>query len=231
MLRKPIDECPSVRPPDEASFPPDNAVQVLILERHAASRLGYGVLLQRQPWVSRCLLSIDADEAIELAGRAKPDLAIVDVSDAGPSVSAQLKAMRAAHPGITVVLSTRAGSVAQIAAARTLAAAVLTPADTPEQIVQVVLRALTGRRRPAEDRSRHAAGSESAMSHPSRDALSAREREVLLLLSTGATNREIAETLEVSTETVKKHARGLYRKLGVRNRTEAARSAPGLRAA
>ncbi len=227
MLTPPHEQHPSEPTPDVVERPPDNAVQVLILERHAAARLGYGLLLQRQPWVSRCLLSFDADEAIELAGKAKPELAIVDISDAGPSVSAQLKAMRAAHAGMTMVLSTRANS-AQLASGRVLAAATLTPADSPEQIVEVVLRALTGRRAIDTSRSRAQAATDRKGSH---EPLSAREREVLLLLGTGATNREIAETLQVSTETVKKHARGLYRKLGVRNRTEAARSAPGLRAA
>lgn len=54
---------------------------------------------------------------------------------------------------------------------------------------------------------------------------------MLALLSTGATNREIAEVMHVGTETVKKHAHALYRKLGVRNRTEAAQRASDLLAA
>ena len=63
------------------------------------------------------------------------------------------------------------------------------------------------------------------------DQLSDREREVLALLCTGATNREIAAAMHVGTETVKKHAGALYRKLGVRNRTEAAQRAATLLAA
>ena len=56
--------------------------------------------------------------------------------------------------------------------------------------------------------------------------LSAREREVLTLIASGATNREIAERLYLSPHTVKEHASSLYRKLGVKNRAEAARGAP-----
>ena len=55
--------------------------------------------------------------------------------------------------------------------------------------------------------------------------LSEREREVLALLCTGATNHEIAAAMNVGIETVKKHAGAVYRKLGVRNRTEAAQRA------
>jgi ATP/maltotriose-dependent transcriptional regulator MalT len=51
--------------------------------------------------------------------------------------------------------------------------------------------------------------------------LSDRERAVLELMASGATNPEIAENLHLSKHTVKEHTSSLYRKLGVRNRTEA----------
>jgi DNA-binding CsgD family transcriptional regulator len=54
-------------------------------------------------------------------------------------------------------------------------------------------------------------------------ALSARERVVLDLTSRGLTNRQIAERLDVTTHAVKFHLASVYRKLGVANRTEAAR--------
>ncbi len=62
-------------------------------------------------------------------------------------------------------------------------------------------------------------------------ALSDREREILLLLGTGKTNREIAERLHLGPDSVKKSATALYRKLGVRNRTEAAQRAATVLAA
>jgi LuxR family maltose regulon positive regulatory protein len=57
------------------------------------------------------------------------------------------------------------------------------------------------------------------------EPLSQREREVLKLIAAGLTNREIAETLVISPETVKKHTGAIYSKLGVSNRTEAANKA------
>jgi LuxR family maltose regulon positive regulatory protein len=60
------------------------------------------------------------------------------------------------------------------------------------------------------------------------DPLSAREQEVLRLIAAGLTNREIAERLFISPETVKKHTAGIYGKLGVGNRTEAATRASQL---
>lgn len=53
-------------------------------------------------------------------------------------------------------------------------------------------------------------------------ALSAREAEVLEMMSLGLTNRQIATRLDVTTHGVKFHLASIYRKLGVANRTEAA---------
>jgi LuxR family maltose regulon positive regulatory protein len=61
------------------------------------------------------------------------------------------------------------------------------------------------------------------------DSLTPREREVLVLLIAGLTNREIGTKLVISPETVKKHTRNIYGKLGVRNRTEAAEAARKLK--
>ena len=58
--------------------------------------------------------------------------------------------------------------------------------------------------------------------------LTTREREVLELMASGATNREIAKRLYLSPHTVKEHASALYRKLGARNRAEAVRRAERL---
>ena len=54
------------------------------------------------------------------------------------------------------------------------------------------------------------------------DSLSTSERRVLTLVAQGATNREVAEELYVTVDTVRKHLQNAYRKLGVTNRTAAA---------
>jgi two-component system response regulator DesR len=61
-----------------------------------------------------------------------------------------------------------------------------------------------------------------------RPALAAREQEVLELVATGATNREIASQLHLSPHTVKEHTSALYRKLEARNRADAVQRAQRL---
>ena len=63
---------------------------------------------------------------------------------------------------------------------------------------------------------------------PQGPPLSEREREVLEAVASGATNREIAESLFLSPHTVKEHTSSLYRKLSVRNRAEAVQKAQRL---
>ena len=60
------------------------------------------------------------------------------------------------------------------------------------------------------------------------ESLSPREQEILALLAAGLTNREIAEELVISSQTVKKHAGNIYSKLGVHSRTGAAARARDL---
>jgi DNA-binding CsgD family transcriptional regulator len=74
-------------------------------------------------------------------------------------------------------------------------------------------------RRPARDATEGPLG-----------ALTAREREIALLVADGRTNREVAEQLVLSAKTIEAHLRNIYAKLGVRSRVELARkasSAPG----
>ena len=54
------------------------------------------------------------------------------------------------------------------------------------------------------------------------DNLSQRQREILLLLANGESNKEISRALDISAGTVKAHLESLYRRLGVKNRTQAA---------
>lgn len=202
----------------EGAMPADTTHDLVIYDAHAPSRLGLAVLLRAQPWVGRCHLAADLAAAVDLTRARRPRVAVVDASAGGGGAVAQAcEALRRVHTTVGIVLTTRCPAARGGAdAARAAGAVAYLPAEAQATEIVAAVRAA-------------AAGAPSlvgpAPAH--RATLTPREAEVLRWLATGATNREIADALHLSTDAIKKHSSSLYRKLGVRNRTEAAALAPG----
>jgi DNA-binding NarL/FixJ family response regulator len=204
---------PRTRPPVHL---PDRSVTMLVFDPHAASRIGLGVMLRREAWVARCVLASNLDEAVALTRRFKPDAAIVDISNAGPFIASYTGPLRATRAAMPVLLSSHCRLPVRPSLSAVGASGLLSPGFTVEELIGAVSAVLLGDEEPWIGETNRVEG------------LSEREREVLVLISTGATNREIAAAMHVGADTVKKHAGALYRKLGVRNRTQAAQRAAEL---
>lgn len=196
------------------------SVQALVVDSHPVARVGLGVLLHRQSWIARCLTAPDMSEAVRLAKRHRPDIAVVDISDVGPLIGGYLAPLRVARPTMLIIPASFSAPLEEAQLAQVERRRLITSTQPIEEVLATIRAALLG----------ESDGVGAQASRPEH-GLSSREKEVLALLCTGATNREIAAALHVGPETVKKHARSLYRKLGARNRTEAARRAAELSAA
>jgi DNA-binding NarL/FixJ family response regulator len=201
----------------QGSLLPDGAITVLVVNANEATRIGFAVLLRRQRWVGRCLMAEDLGRAIALAERHRPEAALLDISNAGPFAASMTRALHDAHPSLQIVLSSRCATTAGAPLSKLGAVAFLAPAASSDETVSFVRAAVLSLNvsPPA---------SEAKPAH----ALTERELELLVLISTGATNREIGRHLHLGPDSIKKYAAALYRKLGVRNRTEAARVAAEL---
>ena len=196
---------------------PDDSIRPLIVDTHEATRLGTALVLRRQPWVARCLLAGDGAEAASLAAIHRPEVAVLDISNAGPFITTATDQLRAAHAGIAIVLTSRCRVTLEEGPRTFGASAFLPPGAAASDIVAAVRSAvLSSEYEPPSIENRAVA------------SLTDRERTLLLLISEGATNREIARRLHLGPDSVKKSASALYRKLGVRNRTEAAQRAAHL---
>jgi two-component system response regulator DesR len=191
-------------------------LRVMIVDDHAVVQWGFKVLLGRQRWVERCVVASDPEEAIAAAERLKPHVALVDLFLGERSGAELCEAIRGVSPATRVLLISGVGWISP-QAARTAGASGFVSKDWSADEVAMAVR-MVGKGMTVFGRQ------EEAPSTP----LSAREREVLTLIASGATNREIAERLYLSPHTVKEHASSLYRKLGVKNRAEAARRAERL---
>jgi len=173
-------------------------------------------MLGEQPWVERCLSARNADEAITLAQRYEPHVALVDLFVGQESGAEICERLRFLVPNTNVLLISGAGRISPNAARAAGAAGFISkdwPAADIAGAVRMVGLGMTVFK-PHES--------------PGGPPLTEREREVLDLVAGGATNREIAERLFLSPHTIKEHTSSLYRKLGVRNRAEAVQKAQRL---
>jgi len=200
---------------DAATRSPER-LRVLVVDDHAVVHWGFRLMLTQQPWVERCLTASNGDEAVELANRYRPHVAVVDLFIGEESGAQVCERLRATDPGVRVLLCSGAGEISA-SAARAAGASGFAYKDWPAAKIAGAVRhvGLGGSVFERQDRAGVL-------------GLSEREREVLALMAAGSTNPEIAAALHLSPHTIKEHTSVLYRKLEVRNRTEAVQKAQRL---
>ena len=191
-------------------------LSVLVVDDHAVVQWGFRVLLDRQSWIDRCAAASTPEQAMDAVRRSAPDVALVDLFLGERSGAELCQAIREEAPQTRVLLISGAGWISPATAKAAGASGFISKdwsADEVANAVRMVGRGMTVFARQTEGPA---------------TPLSPREREVLKLIGEGATNREIAARLYLSPHTIKDHTTALYRKLGVRNRAEAARRAEQL---
>jgi two-component system response regulator DesR len=191
-------------------------LSVLVVDDHDVVHWGFRLMLTQLPWVERCLSASNGPQAVELAVRYRPHVALVDLfigEESGAEICEQL---REAEPHTRVLLFSGAGEISP-QAARAAGASGFAYKDWPARRIAGAVRDVGLGRTMFERHERSGVR-----------GLSDRERSVLELMAEGRTNPEIAEALHLSKHTVKEHTSAVYRKLGVRNRTEAVQQAQRL---
>jgi DNA-binding NarL/FixJ family response regulator len=190
-------------------------LRVLVVDDHDVVQWGFRLLLERQSWVERCLAASSGPEAVAICQKAQPEVALVDMllgSESGADVCEEIHKV---SPKTRVLLISGAGVISPNVARTAGAAGFISKDWSAVDVVRAVRRVSQGQEVFAEA--------------PLDSPLSEREQEVLSLIATGSTNKEIAGHLHLSPHTVKEHTSAIYRKLGVRNRAEATRQAQRLK--
>jgi len=200
-------------------------IRILLADDHPMFRQGVAHSLNADPGFTVIAEAASGEEAVELAQRLKPDVAVLDISMPGMGGIAAAAEIAALLPATRIVMLTVAenqdtllaalkagahGYVLKGVSANDLRTITHRVADgeayvTPQLAAEMLLE--FSRPRPAA----------SALSD-----LSPREAEVLDLLGHGLTNREIGERLHLAEKTIKHHMTNVLQKLQVRTRTEAA---------
>jgi DNA-binding NarL/FixJ family response regulator len=169
-----------------------------------------------------------ATEALEALGRGKaPDAVLVDLGLTDGCGLQLIASMAAARPGLVLLaLSVRFDDAAIFGALRAGAVGYLLKDTSPETIARALQDAVAGGSPMSPGVARRVVRhfQPEAASHPSFQ-LTRRERDVLELLCSGASYREVAGTLGVAEGTVQTHVKHVYDKLGAGNKAEAVRIA------
>ncbi len=200
-----------------------NAVRAILVDDHTVLREG----LRRS--LEAAGVSVVADvgtgrEALQAASASRPDVVLVDVSlpdQSGVEVTRQILSML---PGTAVVVLTMFSDEATVRAAYAAGAVGYLVKDcTTAEIVSTLRSAAEGTQGTRRDM---AASYLKTTSHlaphaPGQEPLTQREVEVLRMLANGASTAEVAQTLFISSKTVKNHLAHIYSKLGVESRTQA----------
>ncbi|MRG58350.1 response regulator [Agromyces sp. CFH 90414] len=205
-------------------------IRVLIADDEPMMRAGVRAILQSEPEIEVVFEAASGREAIEGAQRHRPDVAVLDIRMPGLDGLHAAAEIAATVPGTRVAMLTTFGEEDYIERALGGGAlGFLLKAADPRELIAGVRAVSEGgaylspeiaRRVIAPYRDGHRARSVEA--RESITALTEREREVLALLSVGASNAEIGERLHLVEGTVKGHVSAILVKLGVRNRVEAA---------
>jgi DNA-binding NarL/FixJ family response regulator len=196
-------------------------VRVLVVDDHAVVREGLELLLGRFEGI-RCVgLAADGAEAVEQAVAQAPDVVLMDLSMPGvDGVEATRRLGEAVPDAHVLVLTTFADRKHVIDAIEAGAVGYLLKDSGPEQL-EAGIRAAARGESPLDPKVAGALMSTRRDRRPEA-ALTAREREVLLLVGEGLANKNIARRLGISEKTVKTHLTSVFNALGVGDRVQAA---------
>jgi DNA-binding NarL/FixJ family response regulator len=220
-------------PEDSGMTENTEPVTVVVADDQSAVREGLVLLLGTLPGIVVTGEAEDGETAADVVAANNPQVVLMDLNMPGCGGVEATRRIRASHPQTqVVVLTTYSDDDSIIGALQAGALGYLTKDATRAEIGRAVLAAAAGQAvLDPEVQQRLLSAAVRAPAAPSGNQeedegdLTPRESEVLRLIATGRSNREIARSLFVSEATVKTHINRIFAKTGSRDRTQAMRYA------
>jgi DNA-binding NarL/FixJ family response regulator len=202
----------------------------VLADDHVTVRQGLKLLIDAQPDMQVVAEASDGSGAVEQARALKPEVVVMDISMPGVNGLVATRAMRAQVPDTAVIILTRHGDDAYLQELLRAGAAgyVLKQSPAAELLQAVRAVAAGGQYLDSTLTARVTAGfvgrKSKGLNQPGA-ALTERESEVLRLIASGYSNKEIAVQLDLSVKTVEVHKANSMRKLGLTGRIDIIRYA------
>jgi DNA-binding NarL/FixJ family response regulator len=210
----------------------DAVIRVLLVDDQQLLRAGFRMVIDSQPDLEVVGEAGDGEQAVAMAGAVRPDVVLMDVRmPRVDGIEATARITASLPDSKVVVLTTFDLDEYALAAIRAGASGFLLKDAPPEELLAAVRTVHAGDAVIAPSTTRRllehvapllaAEGTDDGEGSTALDALTEREREVLVLMARGRSNTEIAGDLFVAEATVKTHVGRVLAKLGARDRVQA----------
>ena len=224
-----------------------NSIQLLVVDDHNLFRRGLIALLKQDGRFTIAGEAADLGQALRCAGQISPDVILLDNHLPGVRGIEGIPALKEAFPTARILMLTVSENEEDLAAAMQVGAdGYLLKTVESDQLCQAIVRVLAGEpvispemmtKFVAAFRAKPASGTPElpadpvapvisipapAAPAPGQEPLSGREREILLLVAHGDSNKVIARQLDIAETTVKVHVQNILRKLQLTSRVQAA---------
>jgi two-component system invasion response regulator UvrY len=197
-------------------------IRILIADDHTIVREGLKQILQQTPDVDVADEAGDGEEVIQKVANRDYDLVLLDISLPGRSgldILKQLKCMKPALP--VLVLSMHPEEQYAIRSIRAGASGYLTKESASDELIEAIRRVARGRRYITSSLAEKMAFQMELDTKKSlHESLSDREYQVLCMIASGKTVKEIAEVLSLSVKTISTHRTRVLKKMDMKNNAQ-----------
>lgn len=198
-------------------------IKVIIADDHALLREGIRRLLELDPKIEVVTEVGDGQGAINMARRERPDIILMDVNMPGTDGLTATRVIKREMPQIKIIALTIYEDDEVVDMVKAGVSAYVLKDVAGNELIDTIYKVMNGEvvihLRVASRLVREL----TKVDRPQeRVRLTRREYDVLALLVKGNSNKDIADTMFISEKTVKNHLTSIFRKLGVKDRTQAA---------
>jgi len=192
-------------------------IRILAVDDHALLRKGIAAILASQPDISLVAEASNGREAIDQYRTHRPDITLMDLQMPEMNGLDAVIAIRSEFPDARIImLTTYTGDVQVLRAMKVGARGYLLKTLLDKELLETIRAVHAGKKMLSAEASFELA------EHATSDALTPAEIDVLRLIAEGKANKQIAELLSTTEDTVKGRVKNILSKLGANDRTHAA---------
>jgi len=201
------------------------ALRIMLVDDHATVRHGLKLMIDAEPDMAVIAEAGDGASAVQLAGESKPDVIVMDISMPGMNGLAATQAIRKADARAVIVTLTRHGDAAYLQELlRAGVSGYVLKRSAPTELLQAIRAAAAGGQYIDSTLVPRITaglmkGDRGGSTRPAA-GLTDREADVLRLIASGYSNKEIAVRLTLSVKTVEAHKANAMRKLDLSGRID-----------